>query len=80
MSARRKRLYIVLFAFAALYLIVHYLIFDREFTFTTFPAFIAEGREHVWHVAPLILIFLIFFGKEAYDRIKKRTPSQEAGS
>lgn len=67
----RTRFLIGLSIFAIIYLIGHYLVFDREFQFTTIAGFLAESKEHAWHILPVFLI-LGFFIKDAYDRIKKK--------
>lgn len=69
--SKRKRAYAVLFIIAAIYLAVHFLIFDRGFTYTGFKNFLIEGKQHAWHVAPIIILFLVFVAKDLFDRYGK---------
>ncbi len=71
---RRKKTLIGLVAFGILYLIVHALVFDRSINYGSLKVFISESKEHVWHVLPLLLIFMAFFAKDGYDRVLKRGP------
>ena len=58
--------------FSAAYLTIHFVIFDQEFKYTGFKDFVLEGRQHIFHVAPVVILFLYFLIKEAVERNKKK--------
>lgn len=64
------KLWAFLVIFALVYLTVHFFIFDRGFRYIGLRDFILEGKSHIFHIAPLLLIFGYFFAKEAHDRWK----------
>lgn len=68
----RRTLWTLLAIFAAAYLAVHYVVFDRYLPYGGLWNFIEEGRGHVWHVVPLLAIFGYFFALEGINRWKKR--------
>jgi len=66
------KLWAFLAIFAVVYLIVHFLIFDEDFHYTGLRDFIIEGKGHILHIAPLLLIFGYFFAKEFYRRFQSK--------
>lgn len=72
MRWNRKRIYAWFFVIAAIYLVIHYLIFDKDLQFTTFTMFLAEGREHIWHVAPIIVAFFVLLIIDRRNRKKEK--------
>ncbi|GEM_PF-3033464 len=72
MKLSRKKIYAAFGIFALLYLAIHFLIFDKGFKYTGLTDFISEGREHIWHVAPVIIVFFVLLAKDLYERMKKR--------
>lgn len=58
--------------FGAVYLAIHFLIFDKEFKYDGLGNFILEGREHILHVAPVIIVFLWLLVLSIRDRIREK--------
>ena len=70
--SHKRAVWIGIAVFAAIYLIVHFFIFDSDFHYTGVWNFIREGRGHLLHVAPPLAIFACFFAYEGITRFKKR--------
>ena len=53
------------------YLVIHFLIFDDHYNFTTVWRFILDGRHHIVHIAPVIIVFFILLGLTIRDKMRK---------
>ena len=71
-ASHRRAAWIGIGIFAAGYLMIHFLIFDSAFRYTTAWDFIVQGRAHILHIAPPLAVFAYFFIQEGISRFKKR--------
>ncbi len=68
----KKRVLLGGLALGIVYLVIHFLIFDKEFQYDGIWNFILEGRAHTLHVAPVIIVFLWLTGLTIRDRIREK--------
>lgn len=67
---RRAKIYILVLVVSLAYLLLHELVFDGDYRTASISRLIENAGEHIWHVAPVILAFLVLLGKDLYDRSK----------
>lgn len=68
----KRAIWLCVILFAAAYLVLHYFLFDRYVRYSSAWNFIKQGKWHIWHIAPLLLIFGYFFTLEGMNRWEKR--------
>lgn len=61
---------VVLFSLG--YLAIHFVPEADEFKGLSLLGWMSELGEHFWHIAPVVIVFLIFAGIEIANRIKSR--------
>lgn len=76
----RKKIWISVIIFSVAYLLIHYFIFDKDFHWQGLTNFIAEGKHHLIHIAPVIIIFFYFLIREALERKKIKKNSKAPDS
>ncbi len=64
-----KKTWLLFAIVGVIYLIGHDLIFSKELKFNGLKEFIAESKQHIWHVAPIVIAFFVLL---TIDQMKKK--------
>lgn len=59
-SEHRHKIFVGICFFSVVYLLVHFFGFE-EFKYTGLMDLIQESREHVFHIVPIMIAFMIYF-------------------
>lgn len=68
MQWNRKKTWLSFAIISAVYIVGHDLIFKNELKFDNLKEFINESKQHVWHIIPVVIAFLVLFIKDQFKK------------